>query len=85
MKNTNTRQFKVVLKMLKSIQKENLNELKPADLAKIQKCITLIEQGALESRDRVQLDVVIFQVLGLLDRVARNLPAIAAILQKLGE
>ncbi len=85
MKNTNNRNFKVVLRMLKSIQKENLNELKPADLARIQKCITLIEQGALEPGNHARWGVIVFQILTLLDRVAQNLPAIAAMLKALGE
>ena len=84
MKKMNNRHFKVALKSLKRLSKENINELDSSVLLQIQESIKRLELGMAEKDSSVDLNGVVLGILGIFDRIAQGLPAIASLLKMLG-
>ena len=84
MKKTNNRHFRVVLKSLKQLSKENINELDSRVLLQIQESIKHLELGIAAKDNSIDMNGVVLGLLGIFDRIAKGIPAIAALLKMLG-
>ncbi len=84
MKKTNNRHFRVVLKSLKKLSKENINELDSRVLLQIQEIIKHLELGIAAKDNSINMNGVVLGLLGIFDRIAQGIPAIAALLKMLG-
>ena len=84
MKKTNNRHFRVVLKSLKKLSKDNINELDSRVLLQIQESIKHLELGIVAKDNSIDMNGVVLGLLGIFDRIAQGIPAIAALLKMLG-